>query len=223
MTAERVGSRYRGPEGAGYFAWQREVGALGARLNRFKFLPHVGEDDVVLDFGCGGGALLAGLPAHRRIGVEPSPEARSDAQRRGLEVHASAAEVAPGSIDVVISNHALEHALSPFDELVALRAALRPGGRLVLWLPIDDWRSERRPDPDDRNGHLHTWTPLLLSNLLAEAGYEVLDCRVVTHAWPPRTALAERLLPQPLFDLAARAWAVLRRRRQVTALARRPA
>ena len=45
------------------------------------------------------------------------------------------------TIDVVISNHALEHTLSPFDELVELRRVLRSGRRLeVLWLPLDDWR-----------------------------------------------------------------------------------
>ncbi len=72
------------------------------------------------------------------------------------------------------------------------------------------------------NHHLYTWTPLLLRNLLDEAGFEVRECRVVTHAWPHFHDVLFRRLPRPAFDVLARAWAVLRRRRQVMALAERP-
>jgi hypothetical protein len=89
----------------------------------------------------------------------------------------------------------------------------------VLWLPLDDWRAQRRLRPDP-NHHLYTWTPLLLANLLEEAGFTVEECRVVTHAWPPFTATLARL-PRPIFDLIARFWAIVRRRRQLTAIARR--
>jgi SAM-dependent methyltransferase len=213
----RIGSHYGGARGEKYFAYQRGIGELGAELNRFKFEPHVGRSDAIVDFGCGGGGLLERLEAASKTGVEVSEPARAQARTRGLEVVGSLAELDAGSADVAISNHALEHALSPLDELRGLRRVLRPGGKLVLWLPIDDWRSQRvaRPDP---NHHLYTWTPLLLSNLLAEAGFEVAECRVVTHAWPPYTAALARL-PRPLFDLLARVWAVVRRRRQLTAVA----
>jgi SAM-dependent methyltransferase len=123
--------------------------------------------------------------------------------------------------DVVISNHALEHTLAPLAELRELRRILKPGGRLVLWLPVDDWRSQRRPG-EDVNHHLYTWTPLLLRNLLDEAGFEVRECRVVTHAWPRFHEFLFSRLPRPAFDVLARLWAVLRRRRQVMALAERP-
>jgi len=190
---------------------------LGAELNLFKFAPHVRPGDSVVDFGCGIGALLERLDAGTKTGVEVNETARREAEARGLRVVASSAELEPGSADVVVSNHALEHALSPLAELRRLRSVLKPGGKLVLWLPIDDWRAQRRPRADP-NHHLYTWTPLLLSNLLVETGFEVAQCRVVTHAWPPMTRTFSRL-PRPLFDVLARAWAVLRRRRQVMAVA----
>jgi len=135
-----------------------------------------------------------------------------------------AGELPESGADVVISNHALEHTLDPLGDLRALRRALRPGGKLVLWLPIDDWRAQREPaDGDDRDHHLYTWTPRLLANLLREAGFELRECRVVAHAWPTnRYATLHRVLPAPLFELAARAWSRLRRRRQLMALALRP-
>jgi SAM-dependent methyltransferase len=211
-------SHYSGEAGAEYLAYQRRYGELGARLNLFKFAPHVRPGDAVVDFGCGIGALLERLDAATKTGVEVSEPARREAQSSGLRVVAMVAELEEASADVVISNHALEHTVSPLAELRELRRVLKPGGKLVLWLPIDDWRAQRRPRSDP-NHHLYTWTPLLLANLLEEAGYAVEECRVVTHAWPPATARLARL-PRPLFDLLARTWAVLRRRRQVMAVAR---
>ena len=213
----RVGRHYSGERGERYLSYQQRYGELGAELNRFKFEPYLQPTDRVVDFGCGIGALLERLDAAEKAGVEVSDVARKAAQARGLNVVASTRELADASADVVISNHALEHTLSPLDELRELRRVLRAGGKLVVWLPIDDWRSQRRPRPDP-NHHLYTWTPLLLSNLLDEAGFDVLECRVVTHAWPPLTQHLARL-PRGLFDVFARLWSVLRRRRQLMVVA----
>ncbi|NLT05408.1 MAG: methyltransferase domain-containing protein [Solirubrobacterales bacterium] len=225
MSDERpapgAASHYRGAAAEDYLAYQRSIGELGATLNRWKFEPHVGPGDRVVDFGCGTGGLLAGLDVAQRTGVEPSEPARAAAAARGLTVLASAAELPDGAADVVISNHALEHATAPLAELRELRRALRPGGRLVLWLPLDDWRVQRHPDPGEPDHHLYAWTPRLLANLLAEAGFEGVDCEVVTRAWPPRAHLLVRL-PRPVFDALGRVWAVVRRRRQLAAVAHRP-
>jgi len=214
---KRTATHYHGGAGARYFEYQRRIGELGGRLNRAKFESYINSSDTVVDFGCGGGSLLARLDAQLKIGVEPSESARAAATTLGITCVASTAELESEVADVVISNHALEHTLCPFDELRQLRRALKHGGRLVLWLPLDDWRSERalREDP---NHHLYTWTPLLLCNVLTEAGFDVRECRVVTHAWPPFTARLAAL-PRPVFDVMARFWAFARRRRQLMAVA----
>jgi SAM-dependent methyltransferase len=219
MEPTRIGRHYQGELGHTYFGWQDEQAKVGARIDLFKFEEHVGPSDTVVDFGCGGGHLLELLPGAERIGVEPNAAAREAAERRGLRVAASTGELGDSSADVVISNHALEHAVAPFHELRELHRVLRRGGRLVLWLPIDDWRRQREPRADEPNHHLYTWTPQLIANLLDEAGFEVRECRVVAHAWPRHYELLFRRLPRPAFDLLARAWARLALRRQVMALA----
>jgi SAM-dependent methyltransferase len=215
---ERVGKHYRGQLGAQYFAWQHRGGELSAQIESAKFEGCTSPDAVVVDFGCGAGHLLELLPARERLGVEPNEAARAAATQRGLSVVASAGEVPDGFADVVISNHALEHTLAPWEELRELRRALKPSGRLVLWLPLDDWRTQRRPRADD-NHHLYGWTPLLLRNLLDEAGFEVERVRVVTHAWPQFHEQLFRLLPRRAFDAVASVWAFATRHRQLMAVA----
>lgn len=219
-----MGSHYQGELGAGYFGWQGAGGDLEARIELGKFEGEVGPGDRVVDFGCGGGWLLELLPGGgERVGIEPNAAARAEGLRRGVRIVESPAELGDASADLVISNHALEHTLAPFAELCELARILRPGGRLVMWLPIDDWRRQRRPDPDDVNHHLYTWTPQLLANLLTEAGFEVRECRVVAHAWPRHHRTLFRVLPRAAFDLLARLWARLALRRQLHAIAVKPA
>jgi SAM-dependent methyltransferase len=205
-----------------YWDHQRPIGEMGGEFNRWKFAPYVRPEHVVVDFGCGGGYLLAGLPGTQKIGVDPSPLARIEAARQGISVVASVTDLAEASADVVVSNHALEHTLSPLDELQGIARILRPGGRLVLALPIDDWRSQRDPDPNDPDRHLYAWTPRLIANLLSEAGFEVERAHVVTRAWHPRVTPLLKRLPAPLYALAARTLSVALRRRELHAVARRP-
>jgi SAM-dependent methyltransferase len=213
--------RYTGAAGAQYFAWQSAIGEVGGRLNLPKFLPYVNRSDVVLDFGCGGGYLLANLDVARKLGVEVNPAARATAARQGVETFESLSEVPSAQVDVVISNHALEHTHRPYDELTETLRVLKPGGHIVMSLPIDDWRSERRALRNISN-HLYTWTPLLLGNLLREAGFEVKECRVMTAAWSLRGARLVSRLPAAARGAAYFAIAVLRRRRQIIGVARRP-
>lgn len=215
--SRRVGRHYRGDAAAEYLAYQGGIAVLGAELNRWKFEPHVGPGDALVDFGCGTGGLLARLDAGTKVGVEVSELARGEAEAAGLSVVASTSELDDASADVLISNHVLEHTLAPLDELRELRRVLRSTGKLVLWLPLDDWRTQRKACQDS-NHHLYTWTPLLLCNLLEEAGFDVQEVRVVAHAWPPATARLARL-PRRVFDVLAVIWSVLRRRRQVMAVA----
>jgi FkbM family methyltransferase len=221
QEVSRSSAHYEGQRGAEYFRWQNRVGEIGADLNLWKFVDHVSPEQTVVDFGCGNGALLARLKARRKIGVEVNPVAHEAAFFRGVEVVRTADEIPPMTADVVISNHALEHTLNPLAELQSLYNALKPGGVIVLWLPLDDWRSQRHYR-EERNHHLFAWTPLSLGHLLDEAGFDDIQTRVVTKAWLMFFGSFSRVLPYRVYSLITVVTAAVTRRRQLFAKARRP-
>jgi SAM-dependent methyltransferase len=212
---------YLGAKGEEYFAWQKADGLIDARYNLHIWRPHVAPADDVLDFGCGGGFLLKALDARRKAGVEVNPAARRQATELGIETYDNVREV-PGAFDKVISSHALEHVPNPRQALLDLREKLRgPGSRLVLLLPLEDWRSglNRRYRPDDVSMHLHAWTPQTLGNLLASCDYAVHEVSVIRHAWPPGRHQLWQIHPKA-FHAAAWLYSILRKQRQLFAVAK---
>jgi SAM-dependent methyltransferase len=189
----------------GYLAWQREIGEFGGWADSILFRDYIKETDVLLDFGCGVGALLDGLSAARKVGVEINPKAAARVLERGLEHQFTLAAVADNSVDVVISNHALEHCENPFLELTEILRVLRSGGSLVLVVPCETVRLVY--DPNDVNQHLFTWAPANLGNLVRKAGFSLIECCAVPYVWPPRIfRTVSKVGGRPLFTLAARAY-----------------
>jgi SAM-dependent methyltransferase len=206
--------------GSGYWAGYSKGADESARLDLEKFADFVHENDVVLDFGCGSGYMLRMLAGREKIGIEPGLEAADFARSLGLIVHSSLAEVESESVDVAVSNHVLEHTLRPLDDLQEIRRVLRPGGRLVLVVPIDDWRNQRVPSEGDVNHHLYTWTPLLLGNLLTEAGFRVQESRILVTGWRHGFGRVKDR-SEVLYAVATRVLAVVTRRRQIRVVATR--
>jgi SAM-dependent methyltransferase len=215
-------SHYEGLSGKAYYRWQRTVGDPGGELNLWKFEPYISSHDRVVDFGCGGGALVSLLHCAQKLGVEVNESARAGCLERGVDVVASAEDLPENWADVVISNHALEHTTDPLAELLALRRSLKSGGRLVLWLPLDDWRTNRHATASDRNYHLYAWTPQLITNLLVEAGFVVRSADVVTSAWLTWFGPLQRSLPTSVYRALTWLTAVVKRRRQLSAIAQKP-
>jgi len=185
-----------------YFSWQRTIGEFGGKANIFKFEQHIRPTDVVLDFGCGGGWLLKNLECARRMGVEVNPVAAKVAAENGIECYASL-DVAPDeSVNVVISNHALEHVHSPYKTLKQLRRKLVSDGLLVVVAPCEG--STLFYDRNDVNQHLYTWNPQLLGNLATHAGYDVIDVFPLYHKWPRNFLGIQRRFGWRVFHFLAR-------------------
>lgn len=225
MQTEK-GGRYSGESGKDYFEFRRqsETLHLGYSLQARLFLPHLNETADVLDFGCGNGSMAAVLERHVASisGLEVNPPAREVAAREfSFPVYGQLGDI-PDSrkFSHIVSNHVLEHVGNPIGCLEALRSHLRPDGRLILCLPLEDFRSaaQRKITPDD-NHHLHTWTPLLLANSLREAGFHVESIRIINSSWSPRFFFLGRGPLQGVFCFLN---AILRKRRQLLAVCTAP-
>jgi SAM-dependent methyltransferase len=208
-----------GHYGPDYFTWQNAHADIKARIKVERFKPYIRSTDTVLDFGSAGGAMLAGLPGTRKIGVEINDVARAAAEDNfGLEVYRTLDEVPDDVADVIVSNHTLEHLAAPLEALKQLRPKLRSTGRLVLVLPIDDWRPQRKWDPQDISRHLYTWTPMNLGNLLDEAGFDPQEMRII-HRTLMRGFETFIKLPARVFDVLSWFYSHARHRQELLAVA----
>jgi cyclopropane fatty-acyl-phospholipid synthase-like methyltransferase len=191
-----------------YFEDQRLSGEFGGRAELVKYEEFVAPTDAVLDFGCGGGFLLANLKCGDRMGVEVNPNARANCAALGVKAVASLDEVPDRWADVVISNHALEHVVDPHAQLTKLRSKLKPGGKFVLCVPCE--RYDTAYNPEDTDKHLFTWSPMNAGHLVTLSGFRVVESRLFRHQFPPGYRHLQRLLGWPGFHLAARLWGRLR-------------
>jgi SAM-dependent methyltransferase len=195
-----------------YFNWQKSIGRFGGWASSNHFAQSVAKDDVVIDFGCGGGYLLNNLKCRRRIGIEPNPSAAQTLAQFGVEHFRSPLEArqALGEqfADVIVSDNALEHTLDPLQELKNLKPLLKTGGVIHFVVPCDS--IYKKYNPADINHHLFSWSPQNLGNIFKEAGYSVEFARAYIHKWPPFYRHVAKL-GWPIFNAASRVYGHLER------------
>ncbi len=204
---------------ASYFAWQRSAGQFVADLESWKFTPFVAPNDIVLDFGCGGGYILAALACRERYGVEVNRVAREEAARL-VKVHASVDEL-PSNVlfDLIISHHALEHVDDPLGQLRQMSGHLRVGGKMVFVVPSEIWPKQRQYRAADINQHLYTWTPMSLGNLFTRAGLIVERVELLPHRLLPKTTSVRGIVPTRIFHFWCNLWGLLTWTRQIRIVA----
>ena len=189
-----------------YFEWQTQDGGaeFGAQANLWMYRDYVGPNDIVVDFGCGGGFLLEALPAREKIGVEVNPAAQHFLRQRGRTVVSDLSEIPDEHADVIISCHALEHTFDPFEKLKQVRAKLRHRGLAVFVVPCERYDTAYVESNIDQ--HLYTWAPINIGNLFRATGFSVLSCERSAHRVPPRAAQVQQLVGWKAFHALCRAY-----------------
>jgi SAM-dependent methyltransferase len=157
------------PANSGAIAASADSGAIAAGRPR------------ILDVGCATGALLAKLRERGWLckGVEISPSAGYARRERNLDVSVLPLEensFPPGSFEVVLASHLIEHLNRPAGFVREVYRILVPGGRLFITTPNISglqakifggaWRSAIFD-------HLYLFSVRTLSLLLKEAGFSV--------------------------------------------------
>ena len=156
-------------------AFNLEVMEQAERYNRFLLglvLP-LARGKRVLDFGAGSGTFAHALAAEGVdvTAIEPAAELR---RMLSVKAHADVRDISPDSVDLVYSFNVLEHIEDDAGALAQLRRVLRPGGRLLLYVPAFMLLYS---EMDRRIGHLRRYRKGLLTVLVEQSGCTVDDAR----------------------------------------------
>ena len=140
-------------------------------------------DSRILDVGSGAGHLLFEL---RDAGFTSltgaDPFAPEEVRARGVRVLRQSIHEVEGTFDLVMLHHTFEHLPDPAETLRSARRLVRPGGRVLLRIPVADSYAFRTYGADwvqlDAPRHLFLHTEDSVGRLAAGAGFEV---SAVTH------------------------------------------
>lgn len=146
------------------------------------FAPHLGKN--VAEVGAGIGSmsrLLLEHPIERLAAFEPSGNMypmlaaalRGEARAQAVHGLFDGSQAGKG-YDSVLYVNVLEHVEHERDELAAAHAALRPGGRLLVYVPALPWLFSNF---DREVGHFRRYTKDGLERVVEHAGFEVLESR----------------------------------------------
>ncbi|QIX61416.1 class I SAM-dependent methyltransferase [Hymenobacter sp. BT18] len=131
----------------------------------------------ILEIGCSGGPLLLALKAagyQHLTGIDVSDKAIAVAQARGFEqvmvMDGARLDFADNSFDLVVASDVLEHIE---DEEAALREwcrVLRPGGRIIVFVPAYQFLWSRH---DEVNHHFRRYTLAGLRQVMQRTGWQI--------------------------------------------------
>jgi SAM-dependent methyltransferase len=200
---EKVKDHYRGKAGALYHQGKRGISEKAypwvAKVRNEKIGPLVRPRDVVLEFGVGSGWNLSQLKCRRKIGFDVSENLEQVVTSHGIEFITDIDTVDGTTIDVVVCHHVLEHTVNPTKVLGQIMKKLRPGGRLLLFVPYEKEKCYHHFNRNEPNHHLYSWNVQTLSNLVEECGFEVAQAHLGKYgyarfasAWAERLGLGER-------------------------------
>jgi SAM-dependent methyltransferase len=148
--------------------------------------PYLG--DCLLEVGSGIGNMTPFFLGCREIvGLEPETEyadrlAELAAIHLNFRVVQAGVEDIPstpvpeGHFDTVVCINVLEHVPRHVEAVARMKAAVRPGGRILLYVPACPWAYGAM---DQALGHLRRYSAASLRALLAEAGLTLVHSRYV--------------------------------------------
>jgi 2-polyprenyl-3-methyl-5-hydroxy-6-metoxy-1,4-benzoquinol methylase len=136
---------------------------------------------LILDYGCGRGLLLLGLSKYKTepycydisenamINLEAIMSMfKRDVKRISFD---SKGRIVPRDFDIIVCSHVLEHVDDDLSLIQNLVASLRPGGYLLVNVPINEgW-----PDPR----HVRAYVPEALKKMLRDLGLAIEEERQV--------------------------------------------
>jgi 2-polyprenyl-3-methyl-5-hydroxy-6-metoxy-1,4-benzoquinol methylase len=133
----------------------------------------------ILDYGCGWGVFLLGLPRQQVDAYcydisEPAMAGLEDVMKMlkrkvGRIGFGEDGRIIPDGFDIIVCSHVLEHVADDRALLAKLTRALRPGGYLLINVPLN----EVQLDPK----HIHSYSPESLKKVMTETGLSCTEAK----------------------------------------------
>jgi len=165
-------------------------------------LQHLPKSALVVDLGCGSGALLerigSAFPHASLVGLDADATALAIASKRlpsaqfqlvDLDASGETLDLR-GTADAVVCSEVIEHLETPQRALQLAKQLLRSGGRLVVTVPAGPMN-----DFDRAIGHRKHYTVHELTELLSAAGFD--DVRAAGWGFPFHTLFRVALALRP--------------------------
>ncbi|MBD5523522.1 MAG: methyltransferase domain-containing protein [Lachnospiraceae bacterium] len=181
-----------------YFKWQQSMGEFGSQIKVNMFKPYIKKDMTVVEFGSGGGYLLALIDAKEKIGIEINDSAREAAKEIGIKSVKNIKDLPDNFADVIISTSVLEHVENPLGALRELHNKLKKDGKIIFHVPNESCDTEYTRS--DVNNHFYTWNCLNIGNLFKAAGYFVQSVQKIQEIWPENCFEVAKEVSPVLFD-----------------------
>lgn len=158
-----------------------EVMKEAVRYNRYLnelVLAGLSSTDRVADFGAGSGTFASPLQGRCReiTCIEPDATLRTYLSQQGLSSIDSSKRLVDESIDYVYSLNVLEHIEDDASALAEIHRVLKPGGRLLLYVPAFNLLFSSM---DRKVGHFRRYRRGPLVALARQAGFAVEQARYV--------------------------------------------
>ena len=139
----------------------------------------------ILEVGCGNGELLheiADMGVRRTVGIDPfvSDHTRYDS---GAEIFKStiyelSRHIPNEKFDLVLFNHALEHSLTPIQDLQEAVKFLKPSGKILIRIPLSDSDISKNYGPHwwslDAPRHIYLFSIKSMQLVAKKCGLEVI-------------------------------------------------
>jgi 2-polyprenyl-3-methyl-5-hydroxy-6-metoxy-1,4-benzoquinol methylase len=155
----------------------------------------VPDDSVIVDVGCGGGKMLRTINEHRHgltlhgCDVKEPTDVNGEFTFTALDRSTGQLPYDDSSVDVALLVDVLEHVDFPETTLTEIARILRPGGRMLTFVPVEgeprSWYSVFRAILGNdlyvrTKGHINSFTHAQLERMLA-AHFVVEERRYVYH------------------------------------------
>jgi SAM-dependent methyltransferase len=143
-----------------------------------SLLEYTRPSELIVDFGAGIGTFSKALVKRglRVVAVEPDNGMRAAMAAEGLDVRDSIGALEPHSVDFIYSFNVLEHIEDDAGVLHELAGKLRPGGRVLIYVPAFQVLFSSM---DSLVGHHRRYDRNGLAELVGRVGLQVEVARYV--------------------------------------------